>query len=136
LRLSGEEEIYPGIYGHTIMTLISVDIEGRGRAAFQLDDRNPGLAQALLRVLPISTPAERWQEEIYFSLPFACEDENPSISAQRGDVSYWSPGPAFCIFFGDSQPISAVNHLGSIVEGLDAVARARQGDVITLSVAP
>ncbi|MDI9435448.1 MAG: cyclophilin-like family protein [Euryarchaeota archaeon] len=28
--------------------------------------------------------------------------ENPSPYSDKGDISYWPPDKAFCIFFGDS----------------------------------
>ncbi|MFU2191864.1 cyclophilin-like fold protein [Methanobacterium sp. MZD130B] len=45
--------------------------------------------------------------------------ENPSPYSDKGDISYWPPDKAFCIFFGDSQPASDVNHIGVVVKGLE-----------------
>lgn len=85
-------------------------------------------------MLPISARLSRWQEEIYFALPLELEDVNPSPDSSEGDVSYWSPGSAFCIFFGKSQPYSPVNHIGRVVDGLDAISKAEDGSKITLKI--
>jgi hypothetical protein len=63
----------------------------------------------------------------------ALEDENPSPSAKSGDISYWSPGSAFCIFFGRTQPYSPVNHLGKVIGGLNLFESVLNGDRIVLS---
>jgi hypothetical protein len=73
-----------------------------------------------------------WGEEVYFDLPLQMQNENPSPTAASGDVCYWSPGPAFCIFFGKTQPYSAVNHIGKISEGLEIFRRAVAGDRIII----
>ncbi len=61
------------------------------------------------------------------------EDENPSPSAKSGDISYWSPGSAFCVFFGRTQPYSPVNHIGRVIVGLDLFKEVKNSDKIVLS---
>jgi hypothetical protein len=60
------------------------------------------------------------------------KDENPSPSSESGDICYWSPGPALCIFFGQTQPCSRVNHIGKVVQGLDLFERINAADRIVL----
>jgi hypothetical protein len=98
-----------------------------------MDGRNPRTAAEFYRSLPIDAKANLWGEEVYFEVPLALEDENPSPSANSGDISYWSPGSAFCIFFGRTQPYSPVNHLGRIIEGLNLFESVLNGDRIVLS---
>jgi hypothetical protein len=112
--------------------VIEIEVGDRGRALAELDSRNSAIAEALCRVLPLEAAAKLWGEEVYCSLPLEMEDENPSPSAARGDISYWSPGPAFCIFFGSTQPYSLVNHLGKVVEGLEIFSQVEEGDRIVL----
>jgi len=97
---------------------IELEVEGKGKALIELDSRNPRIAESIYRSLPIEGVAGVWQEEV-FEVPLRLGDENPSPNAERGDVSYWEPGPAICIFFGESQPYSPVNHIGKVVEGLE-----------------
>jgi hypothetical protein len=112
---------------------IEIVVQGRGRALAELDLRNQRIADALFRLLPLEERACLWGEEVYFDIPLETEDENPIPSAAPGDISYWSPGPALCIFFGNTQPISDVNHLGKVVEGLDIFKEVEAGDKIILN---
>ena len=114
------------------MRMIEIEIMGKGKALAKLDERNPGIREAFFRGLPLEGTASLWGEEVYFDVPLQMENENPSPTAVAGDICYWSPGPAFCIFFGKTQPYSAVNHMGKITEGLEIFRRAEAGDRIIL----
>ncbi|MGC9514805.1 cyclophilin-like fold protein [Methanocrinis sp.] len=114
------------------MTFIKIVVEGKGEALVEIDYRNPRTAREILERLPLEARAQVWQEEVYFGLPFGLADENPSPVSEAGDVSYWTPGSAFCIFFGGSQPYSAVNHIGKVVRGLDIFLGVEEGDRIIL----
>ena len=141
-RLAMRRESYEGkeiaemdgrkLSGERIMRMIEIEIEGKGKALAKLDERNPGIREALFQALPLEGIASLWGEEVYFDVPLQMQNENPSPTASAGDVCYWSPGPAFCIFFGKTQPISAVNHIGKISEGLDLFRRVQAGDRIIL----
>ena len=114
------------------MRMIEIEIEGKGKALAKLDERNPGIREAFFRALPMEVRANLWGEEVYFNLPLQMQNENPSPTASAGDVCYWSPGPALCIFFGQTQPYSRVNHIGKVVQGLDLFERIRAADRIVL----
>ncbi len=115
-----------------IMRMIEIEIAGKGKAIAKLDERNPGTREAFYAALPVQGAVTLWGEEVYFDVPLHLADENPSPSAEAGDICYWSPGPAFCIFFGKTQPYSAVNHLGKVTEGLEIFRKAKAGDSIVL----
>ncbi len=112
---------------------IKIEIEGKDFAVAELDQRNPNIANRIYQMLPIEADANLWGEEIYFEIPLRNEDENTSTDSAKGDVSYWSPGNAFCIFFGQTQPYSPVNHLGKILQGLEIFWNVRAGDRIILN---
>ena len=57
-------------------------------------------AQAIWDALPITARANTWGDEIYFSIPVRLETEKGQETVELGDLGYWSPGTAFCIFFG------------------------------------
>ncbi|MCQ8903586.1 MAG: cyclophilin-like fold protein [Methanothrix sp.] len=114
------------------MRRIEIDIPALGRAIAELDDRNPRTAEAVWNALPIVGKAMLWGEEVYFETPLDCKDENTSPSATAGDISYWSPGNAICIFFGSTQPYSPVNHIGRISEGLGIFSDVIEGAEIVL----
>ena len=115
------------------MRIIEINIKGKGKAVAELDGRNPRIADAFWQALPIEATANLWGEEIYFDIPLEMEDENASPKATKGDICYWSPGPAFCIFFGETQPYSEVNHIGRVVKGLDLFRNVAARDRITLN---
>ena len=72
--------------------------------------------------LPIESRANTWGEEIYFNIPVSADPENPKELVEIGDLGYWPPGSAFCIFFGPTpmsigdeiRPASAVNVVGRL----------------------
>jgi hypothetical protein len=99
----------------------------------ELDERNPLISNTLFQMLPLEARTNLWGEEVYFEIPLEMADENPSPTAVAGDISYWAPGPAFCIFFGMTQPYSAVNHLGRIIDGLEIFKKVENGDRIVLN---
>jgi hypothetical protein len=80
-------------------------------------------AQMIARSLPISTFFNTWGDEIYFSIPVTSElDDNAREVVESGDLGYWPPGKAFCIFFGQTpmsgpgeiRPASPVNVVGKV----------------------
>ena len=84
-------------------------------------------AQALAAALPITGAAQLWGDEIYFSVPHVVADLDDTATpvVQVGDLGYWPPGKAFCIFFGltpasvpgEIRPASPVNLVGRITAG-------------------
>lgn len=68
----------------------------------------------------------------YFIIPLELEYENQSPTADKGDLSYWPPGAAFCIFYGESQPASPVNHIGQVTSNLELFREIEQEDTIII----
>jgi hypothetical protein len=113
-----------------IIMKIIIEVEGKGEAIAELDARNPKIAKAIYDSLPIYNRTLRWLDELFFEIDLTMEDENPSKTAEIGDISYWSPGYAFCIFFGDTQPYSEVNHIGKVAKNLELFFNCDEGDRI------
>lgn len=111
---------------------IEMEIIGKGKAIGKLDDRNPQTASKIYETLPIPGDVRIYLEEVYFEIPLELDYENPSGNAEKGDISYWPPGQAFCIFYGDSQPYSEVNHIGKVTENLEILKIAEEGDKIII----
>ena len=91
-------------------------------------------ASAIWEALPFEGRGSRWGDEIYFSIPVTCAPEAPREVVEMGDLGYWPPGSAFCIFFGQTpashgseiRPASPVNVFGR-VDGDPAVFKAAHG---------
>jgi hypothetical protein len=102
-------------------------------AEAELDDSQT--ARAILSALPIESEANRWGEEVYFSTQLKIGDENPREVVQMGDVGFWPPGRAICIFFGrtpaskgnEIRPASPVNVFGKILGDPKVFAQVRDG---------
>jgi len=67
-------------------------------------------ASAIWAALPIEARANTWGDEIYFSIPVHLDTERGQEVVQLGDLGYWAPGSAFCIFFGPT-PVSRGNEI-------------------------
>ena len=88
-------------------------------------------ADAIWQVLPLESRGSTWGDEIYFSVPIQVDPESPREVVEKGDLGYWPPGSAFCIFFGKTpasrgdeiRPASPVNIFGR-VEGDPAAFKA------------
>jgi hypothetical protein len=58
-------------------------------------------AQAIWEALPLEGRANRWGDEIYCAIPVKLEeDDTAREEVQVGDLAYWPPGNALCIFWG------------------------------------
>ena len=73
-----------------------------------LNDSNT--AQNIWDALPIEGRVNIWGDEIYFSIPVDVGLENAKEVVSEGDLGYWPPGSAFCIFFGTT-PVSRGNEI-------------------------
>jgi hypothetical protein len=97
-------------------------------------------AAAIVKALPIEAKAETWGDEIYFSIGQSLPGESPREVVELGDLGYWPPGQAFCIFFGPTpmsrgdeiRPASAVNVVGRVVGDARALVRVRAGSRVRI----
>ena len=79
-------------------------------------------ADAIWGALPIRARGNTWGDEIYFAIPVRLETEKGQAVVELGDLGYWAPGTAFCIFFGPTpasrgeeiRPASAVTDFGKL----------------------
>jgi uncharacterized protein len=91
--------------------------------------------------LPISGEAGRWGEEVYFEIPVISRLAADARDVlQPGEIAYWPPGKAFCIFWGKTpssqgdeiRAASAVNPIGQITGNVRALESVRDGDEIVV----
>ncbi len=108
-----------------------------------LTDRNPKTAQKILDALPIESGGSRWGQEIYFSIPVKQGEEDSQEVVEKGDLAYWPPGNAFCIFWGrtpastgdEIRPASAVNVFGRLTGDLSKLDDFSSGSNVTVDKA-
>lgn len=92
-------------------------------------------AQAIWEALPFEGRANRWGEEVYFSIPVTLETERGQEVVEVGDLGYWAPGRAFCIFFGPTpasrgdeiRPASPVTVFGRLIGEATILEEVREG---------
>lgn len=112
---------------------------GSVSARAQLNDSKT--AKAIWEALPITARANTWGDEIYFGIPVRMGGENGREVVSMGEIGYWPPGHAFCIFFGPTpasrgdeiRAASAVNPLGKIIGDATIFRKVRDGETITLA---
>ena len=97
-------------------------------------------AQAIWDALPLKGRANIWGDEIYFSIPINLDLENGQELVSKGDLAYWPPGPAFCIFFGPTpmsqgqeiRPAGPVTVLGRVTGDTEVLRQVAPGVEITI----
>ena len=85
--------------------------------------------------LPIEAPGSTWGDEIYFRSSIEAAEEDAREVVDMGDVGYWPPGQALCLFFGPTparrgdeiRPASPVNVVGRLEGDPTVLKRARSG---------
>jgi len=99
-------------------------------------------ATAIFDALPIESQANRWGDEIYFSIPVQLdESEDSRQEMQVGELGYWPVGTAFCIFFGptpvsqDDLPraYSNVNPFGQVDGDVTQFRNVKDGEKIEIT---
>ena len=111
---------------------------GEVEATAELNDTRT--AQAIWDALPIESRGNRWGEEIYFSIPVSLKAEDAQEVVAVGDLGYWPPGTAFCIFFGPTpmsrgdeiRPASPVNVFGKITDDATIFKQVASGTELTI----
>jgi uncharacterized protein len=117
-------------------------ITGELRVEAELNDSKTG--QVIWDALPIVSNNSLWGEEIYFSIPVnAGQEKGAREVVTAGELGYWPPGNAFCIFFGPTpasrggeiRAASAVNIIGKVSSDPKVFRKAKDGAKITLEKA-
>jgi hypothetical protein len=116
-----------------------IRITAGGVAAVATLDDSP-TARAIWDALPLRAPAETWGDEIYFAIPVRLPEDGARATVDAGDLGYWPPGSAFCIFFGPTpasrsgeiRPASPVNVFGRVDGDPTVFRRVRAGTTVRL----
>ena len=104
--------------------------------------KNTETAKKIYDALPLTGMANRWGNEIYFSIPIYLEEEKDSKEiVEIGDIAYWPTGNCFCIFFGktpaskgnEPRAASKVNVFGKVIGDAATLKNIKDGDEIIVS---
>ena len=114
-----------------------------GQIEAEAELNNTKIAEAIFEALPIETSANLWGDEIYFAIPVKMGQERGQELVQIGDLGYWPPGTAFCIFFGETpvsrkgevRPASAVTVFGKVTSDTSVFKKVSSGAKILISKA-
>jgi uncharacterized protein len=95
-------------------------------------------AAAVWDALPLSIAGRTWGDEIYFGIPVTATAENARAVVEMGDLAYWPPGSAFCIFYGPTpasqgdeiRPASPVNVFGRVLGDPTVFKPVRSGATV------
>ncbi len=120
------------------MKKISISAEG---ITLEAELNHSRTAEKIWDLLPIEGQVNTWGDEIYFSIGKKIElEDQASDVVSLGDLAYWPPGVAFCIFFGKTpasndeeiRAASAVNVFGKIIGDTEVLKTVRSGAKITI----
>ena len=98
-------------------------------------------AEAIWEALPIEGVVNRWGDEIYFSIPVQVDLAGDAHAEMDiGDLAYWPPGTAFCIFWGptpaslgnEPRAASPVNVFAKVEDAPEDFGRVRDGETIVI----
>jgi hypothetical protein len=97
-------------------------------------------AQSIWEALPIKGNGNCWGDEIYFRIPLELGTEDGKEVVDIGDLAYWAPGNAFCIFFGPTpashgkevRPASVVTVFGKITGDATIFRQVRSASLIVI----
>lgn len=98
-------------------------------------------ASEIWDALPITARANIWGDEIYFAIPVHRDEENAKATVGLGDLGYWPPGNAFCIFYGPTpmsrgdeiRPASPVNIVGKVAGDAKEFKQVSSGTKVTIT---
>ncbi|MDR7544814.1 MAG: cyclophilin-like fold protein [Armatimonadota bacterium] len=97
-------------------------------------------ADAIWNALPLEGRGNRWGDEIYFGIGLTLPGEAGREVVEVGDLGYWPPGKALCIFFGptpasegeEPRAASPVNVFGRLDGDPTRFRQVRDGTRVTV----
>ena len=121
------------------MTQIKIEFENTSIDAVL---NNSETADKIKKILPLSNSVNTWGDEIYFSIGVNDDENDSKEVVELGDLGYWPPGNAFCLFFGLTpasegdkiMPASPVNVIGKILGDLEILKSIKSGDKVSINL--
>ena len=121
------------------MTQIKIEFENISIDAVL---NNSETANKIKKILPLSNSVNTWGDEIYFSIGVNDGEIDSKEVVELGDLGYWPPGNAFCLFFGLTpasegdkiMPASPVNIIGKILGDLEILKSIKSGEKVSVKL--
>ena len=119
---------------------IKISTKATGPVEAVVTSENPRTAEAVWAALPIKGNANRWGDEIYFSISVSLKQESAKTEVEIGNIAYWPPGKALCIFFGptpvsqhgEPRAYSPVNVFAKVATDPTVFKKVRDGEQVTV----
>jgi hypothetical protein len=98
-------------------------------------------ADQIWDALPIETSVSTWGDEFYFGIGLSLDSSaDARAEMEVGELGFWPPGNAFCIFFGptpasigdEPRAASAVNPFGMVEEDVSVLKGIPSGTKISI----
>ena len=108
----------------------------------EADLNNSETANNIKKILPITNAVNIWGDEIYFPVDINDEEIGAKEIVELGDIGYWPPGNAFCLFFGltplsqgdEIRPASPINIIGKIKSDINILKSVKSGEKVIVSL--
>ena len=121
------------------MSQIKIEFEN---ITIEADLNNSETANNIKKILPISNSVNIWGDEIYFPVDINDEEISAKETVELGDIGYWPPGNAFCLFFGltplsqgeEIRPASPINIIGKIRGEINILKKVKSGEKVIVSL--
>ena len=117
---------------------IRIEIEG---LEFTIEINSTQLADLVWDKLPMEGSINLWGDEIYFQTDIEFEPNDLKQVVGIGDVAFWPPGKALCLFFGQTpmstrdeiRPASGVDVFGKLLVEPKLLKVVKPGQSINLA---
>ena len=121
------------------MSQIKIEFEN---ITIEADLNNSETANNIKKLLPISNTVNIWGDEIYFPVDINDEEIGAKEIVELGDIGYWPPGNAFCLFFGltplskgeEIRAASPINIIGKIRGEINILKKVKSGEKVMVSL--
>tara|TARA_B100001093_G_scaffold502542_1_gene555689 strand:+ start:72 stop:440 length:369 start_codon:yes stop_codon:yes gene_type:complete len=121
------------------MSQIKIEFES---ITIEADLNNSETANNIKKLLPILNTVNIWGDEIYFPVDINDEEIGAKEIVELGDIGYWPPGNAFCLFFGltplskgeEIRAASPINIIGKIRGEINILKKVKSGEKVMVSL--
>lgn len=114
-----------------------------GSVAIECETLDTPTAAAIITALPLTSSANTWGDEVYFSIPLNLQREADARELiELGEIAFWTEGDAIAIGYGET-PISSpgeirlaapVNIWARAINDVTMLAAAKPGDPVEVKL--